>query len=419
MTALKDACGGSFARGDASCAGLLKMMLRPGFVPNDSRVKDTRIKPLQSRFKTYTCRSAASFARDGRFGEFSSRPFRPGSSLKGEENEMTDVVKIDGSMGEGGGQVLRTALSLGATAGKAVELVKIRAGREKPGLKRQHLTCVKAVAEICGADVSAVEVGSGDLSFRPGPIRAGEYRFDIGTAGSVTLVAQTVLPVLLKANGPSVVTITGGTHVPHAPTWEFFADVYLPELRLMSAEVEAEMESFGFYPGAGGAVRLKIKPFDEANRVAHYGLSDLGAYRGGRVVGVVSSLPRAIAEAEVGIVAERLADLNLTREVQEVASFGPGNCCHVRLEYDRATVIVSSVGTHDKSRKSVANEVVESVAQFVTSGKACERHLADQLLVPMRILLGAGADCDIAIERETKHYTTNKAVIGLFEGSRG
>ena len=175
---------------------------------------------------------------------------------------MDKTMTIDGSQGEGGGQVLRTSLSLSAITGKGVRLVKIRAGREKPGLKRQHLTCVRAVAAICGAEVSDVEVGANELDFRPGPIRGGEYRFDVGTAGSVTLVAQTVIPVLLKADAPSSVTITGGTHVPFAPVWEFFAETYLPELRRMGARVEAEIESCGFYPAAGGVVKLRVWPFD-------------------------------------------------------------------------------------------------------------------------------------------------------------
>ena len=159
---------------------------------------------------------------------------------------MDSEVRIDGSQGEGGGQVLRTSLSLSAAYGKPFEMLKIRANRDKPGLKRQHLTCVRAVAQICGAQVEGDEVGSMRLSFKPGKIKGGTYQFDIGTAGSVTLVAQTVIPVLLRAEEPSTVTITGGTHVPFAPIWEFFSETYLPELRRMGARVEAELEQCGF-----------------------------------------------------------------------------------------------------------------------------------------------------------------------------
>ena len=336
---------------------------------------------------------------------------------------MNDFIEIDGSQGEGGGQVLRTSLTLSAIMGRPVRIEKIRAGREKPGLKRQHLTCVKAVAEICGAKVSAVEVGSGELEFVPGAIKGGDYRFDVGTAGSVTLVAQTVLPVLLKADVPSTVTITGGTHVPFAPIWEFFVETYLPELRKMGARVEAELETCGFYPAAGGVVKLKVWPLADGATPSEYKLTDLGAYRGGKVVGVVSAIPDSIAEAEVGIVGAQLRTLNLVPEMRRVESFGPGNYCYVQLDYERGSVVFSSVGTYAKSRKAVAHEVVHSVREFVNSGKACEKHLADQLLVPLEIFIGAEWDPEdechydnwtLDVQTETKHYMTNRDVIKKF-----
>ena len=342
---------------------------------------------------------------------------------------MKDFVEIDGSRGEGGGQVLRTSLSLSAVTGRPVRIEKIRAGREKPGLKRQHLTCVKAVAEICGAKTSEVGVGSMELEFVPGAIKGGEYRFDVGTAGSVTLVAQTVLPVLLKADAPSTVTITGGTHVPFAPIWEFFAETYLPELRRVGARVEAELDTCGFYPAAGGVARLRVWPLDEEKAAKGYSLTDLGAYRGGKVVGVVSAIPDSIAEAEVGIVGAQLRELGLAQETRRVESFGPGNYCYAKLDYERASVVFSSVGTYAKSRKAVAHEVVHAVRDFVKSGKACEKHLADQLLVPLEICVGGDyvwesdglwedevwrPNWKLDVQKETLHYTTNRDVISMF-----
>ena len=343
---------------------------------------------------------------------------------------MDDIVKIDGSQGEGGGQVLRTALSLSAITGTEIELRKIRAGRAKPGLKRQHLTCVKAVAEICGAKVSEVGVGSMELAFRPGPIKGGDYRFDVGTAGSVTLVAQTVIPVLLKADEPSTVTITGGTHVPFAPIWEFFAETYLSELRRMGAKIEAELVQPGFYPAAGGVVKLRIWPFDAEKKIDFFDLRELGAYRGGKVVGVVSALPVGIAEAEVGIVGKQLRELELKPEVRTVEALGPGNYCYVRLDYERCSVVFSSVGTYDKSRKSVGNEVVTAVRDFLKAGKACEKHLADQLLLPLNVFVGGHKELEqvgaywedlvwhpswgLGVQKETLHYTTNQEVIAEF-----
>ena len=335
---------------------------------------------------------------------------------------MSEMITIDGSQGEGGGQILRTSLSLSAIYGQPFEMVNVRANREKPGLKRQHLTCVRAVAEICGAKVAGDEVGSMRLTFEPGPIRGGTYRFDIGTAGSVTLVAQTVVPVLLRADAPSEVTITGGTHVPFAPVWEFFAETYLPELRTMGAEVEAEMEQCGFYPAAGGVIKLRIKPFDESMKHP-YRLMELGAFKGGRVVGVVSGISRGIAEAEVGIIAGQFRDLGLQTEVREIAAFGPGNYCFAQLDYERASVVLSGVGTYNRSRKAVAHEVVSQMRDFLKAGKACEKHLADQLLAPLEVLVGCWwnpedesfwNDWQLAVQRETEHYTTNQAVIAAF-----
>ena len=333
---------------------------------------------------------------------------------------MRELVTIDGSQGEGGGQILRTSLSLSAIRGQPFRLENIRAGREKPGLKRQHLTCIKAVAEICNARYSEIDVGSSELEFIPGEIKAGSYRFDVGTAGSVTLVAQTVIPVLLKADAPSTVVITGGTHVPHAPIWEFFEKCYLPELSRMGVRIEAEMVQPGFYPAAGGVVKLKVWPLRPEAQAEAYELTDLGAYKGGSVVGVVSNLPRSIAEAETGIVGGQLCDLELKREVREVDSFGPGNYCYVRLNFEKGVVVLSSVGTHERSRKAVANDVVHAVHDFLKSRKACEKHLADQLLVPLWEFYEPFWDpeCEcleyewtLDVQKETLHYRTNQDII--------
>ena len=333
---------------------------------------------------------------------------------------MKDAVAIDGTQGEGGGQMLRTSLTLSAVTGRPFAMTDIRARREVPGLKRQHLTCVRAAAEICGADVVGDEAGSMRLEFAPGPIRGGEYRFDVGTAGSVTLVAQTVLPMLLMADAPSSVTITGGTHVQWAPIWEFFAVAYLPQLRAMGADVEADLARHGFYPAAGGEVRLSVKPFDKARANASWSFTDLGGFRGGRAVGIVSNIPRAIAESETEIIAYKLSAHPLRQEACDVASPGPGNCCFAQLDFDSASVVVSGVGSYNRSRKAVANDVVSQVKRFLNSGAAVEEHLADQLLVPLAVLLGrhggAPEELGMAIGKETLHYTTNSDVIAKFMG---
>lgn len=324
---------------------------------------------------------------------------------------MSDIITIDGSIGEGGGQMLRTSLSLAAVYGRPFAMEKIRAKRPKPGLKRQHLACVRAVAEICGAKVAGDEVGSMALSFAPGAIRGGDYRFEIGTAGSATLVAQTVIPVLLKADGPSTVAITGGTHVPFSPPWEFFERTYLPQLRAMGANVEAELVSYGFFPAAGGEIRLRIEPVAEAKA---YSLAETGGYLGGKCVGVVSGIDRDIAESEVGIVIRKFPELALATEVREVASPGPGNYCIAQLDYGNISVVFSEIGTFERSRKAVANAIVSQVQRFLRAGAPVEEHLADQLLVQLEVL-GIAGSSEFAIQSETEHYRTNKSVIAAFK----
>ena len=322
----------------------------------------------------------------------------------------TSIVSLDGSFGEGGGQILRTSLALSAWTGKPFHVEKIRAGREKPGLKRQHLTAVKAVAEICGARVEGAELSSMDLTFEPGAIRGGSYRFDVGSAGSTILVAQTVLPVLLRAEEPSEVVITGGTHVSYAPIWEFFAESYLPQLRVMGARVEAECEQTGFYPAGGGRIRLRIEPFRDAD-ARPFSLMDCGGLRRARVSAVVSGIPLDIAESEATILQEKLPDFDLERDVREVDSPGPGNAVWLTLEYERVTAVFSEIGVYDLSRKIVAHRVMNAVRKYLKIGAPVCPHLADQLAVPLVVLLGGG---DFAKGKDTPHETTNWDVIRAF-----
>ncbi len=319
-------------------------------------------------------------------------------------------IHLDGSFGEGGGQILRTSLSLSALTGRPLRLEKIRAGRQKPGLKRQHLTAVKAVAEICGARVEGAELGSMQLDFSPGAIRGGSYRFDVGSAGSAVLVAQTVLPVLLRATEPSEVVITGGTHVSYAPIWQFFAESYLPQVRAMGARVEAECEQTGFYPAGGGRIRLRIEPFrDEDARP--FSLTETGTLRRARVTAVVSGIPVDIAESEAKILCEKLPDLALERDVREVDSPGPGNAVWVTLEYERVTAVFSEVGSYDLSRKVVAHRVMNAVRKYLKTDAPVGPHLADQLAVPIIALTGAGT---FVKGKDTLHETTNWETIRAF-----
>lgn len=319
-------------------------------------------------------------------------------------------IRLDGSFGEGGGQILRTSLALSALTGRPLRLEKIRAGREKPGLKRQHLTAVKAAAAVCGARVEGAELGSMALAFDPGAIRGGSFRFDVGSAGSAILVAQTVLPVLLRAPEPSEVEITGGTHVSWAPCWEFFAESYLPQVRAMGARVEAQVESIGFHPAGGGRIRLRVEPV-RAEDVRPFALAERGALRRARVTAVVSGIPLGIAESEADILQEKFPELSLERDVREVDSPGPGNAVWMTLEYERVTAVFSEVGSFDLSRKVVAHRVMNAARKYLKTGAPVGPHLADQLVVPIVALPGEGS---FVKGKDTLHETTNWEVVRAF-----
>ncbi len=210
------------------------------------------------------------------------------------------MIALDGSVGEGGGQVVRTALTLSLVTGQPLVLHRIRAGRKKPGLQRQHLTAVRAAAKISSAELEGDSLGSSRLTFRPRRIRAGEFTFRIGTAGSTTLVLQTILPALCLADGPSHVTLEGGTHNPLAPTFEFVDRVYLPMLARMGPRFECQLTAHGFFPAGGGQCSISIYP------TTHFGklqLLDRGALLNLHARVLLARLPYHIAERERQVIA--------------------------------------------------------------------------------------------------------------------
>lgn len=323
---------------------------------------------------------------------------------------------IDGATGEGGGQILRTSLVMSAITGKPFEMVNVRAKRTKPGLKRQHLTCLKAAAEICGAEVEGDEVGSMRVTFKPGRIVAEKYAFGVGSAGSVTLVAQTVLPILLCADGASEVTITGGTHVPWSPCWEYFAKTYLPQLRAMGADVEGRLVKYGFYPAGGGEIVLKIRPWVSAHPLH---LVDRGELKGARVLAKVANLHPDIATSEVKIVQSHLASFALRTETDTVESMGPGNYCMLELSYGNVSMVSSDIGTFDRSRKVVANTVVNGAKAYLKAGSAVDEHLSDQILLPIALAGDRLPGCRTwgrftMPKHRSLHFDTNWSVLQQF-----
>mgnify|MGYP001819094455 CR=1 FL=1 len=246
------------------------------------------------------------------------------------DREAAPVV-IDGSRGEGGGQVLRTALSLSLITGRPVRIHGIRARRRNPGLRRQHLTAVRAAAAVGDADTNGAQLGSQSLEFRPLRVRGGDYAFDIGTAGSCTLVLQTLLPALLAAKAAARIRLCGGTHNPHAPPADFLQRAFLPLLRRMGAHLELTLLRHGFYPAGGGELALEIAP-TERLRPLH--LTERGAFRRATAEALIASLPVQIAERELATLRRTLGwDDTQLRRRDLPADRGPGNALVATIEH--------------------------------------------------------------------------------------
>lgn len=298
-----------------------------------------------------------------------------------------DTVTIDGAAGEGGGQILRSALSLSMLTGRALRIDNIRAGRDKPGLLRQHLTAVQAAAEICGADVHGALAGSRTLDFRPGPIRAGDYRWAIGTAGSCTLVLQTVLPALWRAGGPSRVRIEGGTHNPGAPPSDFLQHAWLPLLTRIGLHAELTLLRHGFFPAGGGAIEATVTP---ATVVEPLWLEDRGERHAQRAEALFAALPASIAERELAEVGTRLGWPPESLALHGLpAACGPGNALSLRIDSEHVTELFTAFGERGVSAETVARRVCNTAKRYLASRAAVGPYLADQLLLPLALAGGS------------------------------
>ena len=318
------------------------------------------------------------------------------------------MIIIDGSLGEGGGQILRTALALSLVTGKPFRMENIRAKRDKPGLLRQHLTAVNAAVEVGNAQVEGNTIGSRTLSFAPGTIKAGAYRWAIGTAGSATLVLQTVLPCLLTADQPSELVLEGGTHNPYAPPFDFLENAFLPLLNRMGPTVLAKLERPGFYPAGGGKFTVAITP---ARRLARLDLTERGEIVKREGKAVVSQLSRKIAEIELAVLQAKLGWEPECLRVEDVSNpRGPGNILICTVASQNVTEVFTGFGERGVPAERVALATVEEVREYLAAGVPVGRHLADQLLIPMA-LAGGGKFRTLP---PTRHSLTNLEVLKKF-----
>lgn len=320
-------------------------------------------------------------------------------------------LTIDGSRGEGGGQILRTALSLSVLQRRPIRIERIRAGRAKPGLMRQHLMCVKAAAAISAADVRGDVLGSTALEFVPNALVGGAQHFAIGTAGSAMLVLQTVLPPLLRADAESRICIEGGTHNQLAPSADFILRCFLPQLARMGARVSLSVEKVGLFPAGGGRVVAKIAPGPLAPIV----IDQRGARLGIGAEALIAAVPEHVALREITRVADRF---KLRREAVSHRDLGnrtgPGNVLSVHAEFEQVCELATAHGKRGVPAETVADQACDALQAWLDNGAPVGEHLADQLLLPLW-LAGGGSFITGAV---SGHLATNAELINRFDGPR-
>lgn len=320
------------------------------------------------------------------------------------------MVTIDGSHGEGGGQVLRTSLSLSALLGRELRLNNIRAGRSKPGLAAQHLASVRAAAAVCGASVEGARMGSQELQFMPAEVRGGRWQFEVGTAGAATLVLQTVLPALLFARTSSHVQVHGGTNVLWSPPQEYVAAVFLPAIGEMGAEVALECLTPGFYPKGGGCIEARVRPLEATLRALDW--REWGELRSLTAYSVAEArLPGHIIRRQIEGAREALGSTGLRAVEVHPPSLSPGTALTIAAGFDRGRAGFSAIGRRGRPAEEVGLEAGDEAARFLDGVASVDRHLADQLLLYAAV---AGGRTRYLTEEVTEHLRTNAWVIEQF-----
>ena len=320
------------------------------------------------------------------------------------------MLIIDGAYGEGGGQILRTALSLSALLKIPVRIESIRANRKKPGLMSQHLTAVKALQKICQARVEGAFIGSMALTFEPARPQAGEYHFDVGTAGATSLILQTLLLPLAFAGGESLVHLAGGTHVPWSPPIHYLKMVFLPVLLRMGVQVEINLIKWGWYPQGGGMIQARIKP---AEKLKPLSLGQPWKPNRIKVICASSHLPGHIREREKHQVEECLRQKDLTAgyDLIEAPASGQGNMVFIAATGEPGSAGFTSLGQRGKKAELVAEEAADSLLAFLESGASVEEHLAVQLVPYLALAEGPS---EIVTQEISSHLKTNLWVVRHF-----
>ena len=325
-----------------------------------------------------------------------------------EEN----LIEIDGSYGEGGGQILRTALALSAILKRPLRVHHIRAGRKNPGLQPQHLKAVEALSRMTGGWTGGAKIGSDTITFVPQNILPGDYRFEVGTAGSVTLLLQALLPPLCLSQESSRLTLVGGTHVPWSPSFHYLVEVLFPTLRFMGIPIEAHIERWGWYPKGGGILHVEIRPVRELKPIS---LIDRGLLKKIRGLSATSRLPRHVGERQKDYALRKIEkELRVDAEIEvlyDVPANGPGSFFLLVVESENAVAGFSSLGERGKRAEEVAKEAVDSLKEFIDSDGCIDPHLADQLIPFISLAKG---NSFFTTTRITEHLLTNFWVVQHF-----
>lgn len=319
------------------------------------------------------------------------------------------MMIIDGSKGEGGGQIFRSSLTLAMCLGKSVRIKNIRSGRKKPGLLRQHLTCLNAAQAICAADISGAELGSREVTFVPGILKSGEYHFSVGSAGSTILVFQTIFPALAMLEKSSELFFEGGTHNGMAPSYDFIRECFMPLMHNLGYRFDMEIETYGFYPSGGGRWRVRLYP---RQKMLALNLLERGVIVSQSAVVTQAKIPMHVARRELACIAKDwLLDL-AHQHVSFVESRGPGNILSLRLQMQNITEVFESIGERGVPAEQVAKKAMTQLQEYLASDAPVGEYLADQLLIPMVLNIGGCFRTTTASE----HLRTNIEVIRQFMG---
>ena len=320
-------------------------------------------------------------------------------------------MTLDGSAGEGGGQILRSALTLAAITGLPFRLTRVRANRAKTGLAAQHLTCVRAAAAVTAAQVRGASLGSSDLEFHPGPVRPGAYHFAVGTAGATPLVLQTVaLPLMHAVNGPSEVTVDGGTHVAHAPCLDYLRTTWSGYLTAAGFAPVLTMARPGFYPRGGGTLHARLPPSTAARALT---LVTPVEVRTAVVLSVVAGeLPETVATRQADRLVTRLAEVGVAATVTiERWANGPSSLAAVTCADGPVPTLFVALGERGKPAERVADEAFAEFAAWAATGCPVDPHAADQLLLPLVL---AGGPSEYRVSAVTQHLLTNVDTVRHF-----